>query len=239
MADALTAPDALCVGGVFRRVHAHAAHLLACPAVGALVPVHVQLHHGYFVKGRVKGSQRAQVLTERTVNHHARRDQDEEQAELPRKQLSKDRKQLRVRKGQQDSRQRARRAYVLAEYRRQLERHRQDHYQEKENDVLQLPQRSIPPEGLHLYRKGNFVKQVLQKAKRADQSADKPPQECSEKDQQPQHVVRKPKLIAGDGILQGSDGAGSRRPRAGIAVQAGDTDVLRRAPVNLPRKETF
>ena len=160
------AVDTLCIPGVQMGLHAHLAGLGAQAAVGAFVRIDGQLMERELVEGGVDGSQRADVLTERAVEHN-----------------------------------------------RQKDGHRQD-------DVFlgKEPANRILKTGIRGYQRPAAHEPPAQRAhdhKKADQIEG--------------HAV----LPASHDRLQRSDGAGTDGSGAGVAVQAGNTEVLERAFVDL------
>ena len=80
---AISAANALSVIGGTKHIHIHLAYPAACAAGGALVRIHRQPVDRDPVAQAVKGPQRAQPFTERTVEEHRQHHNSQQDAALP------------------------------------------------------------------------------------------------------------------------------------------------------------
>ena len=152
--------------------------------MNAPVCVQVGAVQGESVEQAVNCPQRAQIFAEGPVDHQAGRRDPEQHKELPQENASQLGAHHAVPSGQQDPRQGAGGAEVLAEEGRQGIQQRKNHHQQHQNGIFQPAQRPVQPEVIPLVYAGNFIQQLLKKPKGAQKAAYGPPQHRAEKQQQ-------------------------------------------------------
>lgn len=89
-------------------------------------------------------------------------------------------------------------------------------YKDQKNHVLQLPQRFIPPKGFLLFRKQDFVQQILNQPERTQPTADKPANQSANEYEKSGCIVGEFKTPASDDGLKRAKGGRSlwRRGRS-------------------------
>ena len=219
--------------GRFRHIHVHLAGSGAFPAGDALILVHLHLEEGHPVEQRVERAQRADPLTEGTVEQHAQHNHRQQDAELPCKQLAQRRTDAGIGKGQRNgSLQHTLRAEVFAEERvahahivHKERRQQENHHQQ--NGVFEVCQGLEFLCGELLCR--NLMQQFLKPAEGTEEAAYKAPQQYTQQNKKTCDIIGKAELGRTHHRLKRPDGARPGRRRTGIAVQPWHADGLPRA----------
>ena len=143
--------------GAYGRIDIHIAGPVTRLAGGAFLRVNREAHGGHTVKQRIKRAERAEIFAERPEYYHAEQDDTAENTGLPHKSAAEKREYARIRECEQQTRESARRAEILAEYGRELYEQRENYHAEYKNEILEKPEDFISPEGLYLFEERYLI----------------------------------------------------------------------------------
>ena len=218
-------------------VHFAVSH--AGAALNASGRIHPDPDDAESVKQPVNRPQRAQEAAEGAVAKDAGQADDQHDHILPGKQLPQHAEKVAVRRQKpHGTLQRAGRADVFAKRRQrqvvgQPVDQGQDDHKHRQHDILHPAERPGHG-GFPDLRRWNPVEKLLDPAKGAQPSADRPAERHAKEQKDPQHIPARPVARGRQGVLQRAQRAGADRSRAGIAVQPRHAGGFGWAPVNLP-----
>ena len=188
-ADAVAAADTLHAVRLFAGIDIHLAGLCAGTAVNTRTLIEAHADEGETVEESIECSQRAEVFAERAVHDEPRYDDDAEYDKFPVKEPSELRTDDRIRGVCDAAGDRAGRADVLTECRRQRHRERQQDHQDQKHCVLQIAQVLIQFKLILLIER-NKIQKILDKAEGAKEATYDTAAKSADKDQDTQDVVR-------------------------------------------------
>ena len=204
----------------------------------ALALIQVHADECETVEESVECAKRAEVFAERAVDDQGRNDDDAQHDEFPVKEPPELRAEDGLPEVCDDARDRAGWAQVLAECRRQGQGDRKQDDQDQKDSVLQIAEVLVELE-LILFIEGNKIQEILKESERAQETADDASEECAEKDQKTQYVVGETEPKSAQEVLEGADRTGADGTRAGVAVQARDTDLFCGSGIDLSREKAL
>ena len=192
---AISAANALSVIGGTKHIHIHLAYPAACAAGGALVRIHRQPVDRDPVAQAVKGPQRAQPFTERTVEEHRQHHNSQQDAALPCEEPAQTGTDAGIGQGQGDAAlQNTGGAEIFAEERIPHphlvhHRHGQDDDKEDQDPIFQISE-DVEPLCAEFFC-GDFVEQFLKPAEGAQEAAYHSAQQGSNEQQKAHHIIGK------------------------------------------------
>lgn len=235
--DTIAAPDALHTVRRFRRVDTHPANLGAFAARHTFAAVKFGVKERKLIEEAIDGTKRAQIFAEGPPDDHAHQNDGQKHRKLPCEQPSQKRADTFIPKRQQNSGNRAGRADVLAEKRREGIKHGQHNHQDQ-NRVFEKAQQLISLEPVHFLRKGYLMNQFLQQAHRTKKATNCSSQHRSKKEYKPYHIIRNANGPGAQETLQGADWTSSYGTRAGVTMQPWNANRFTASLIDLSRKES-
>ena len=208
-------------------VDVHLACALAGSAVDAFSVVYPEPDNAHLVQKAVDRAERAEDLTEEPVHEHTEEDDRDEDADFPGEKRSEHGTDRRLcEKSRNSAFQGPDRADVLAKCRdtggAHRENKRQDEHEDDQNEVLYISHESRKL----LFGERDFREQLLEKPEGTQKSADRPPEDDAESQEQSEYIEAYGGFsAAGDG-LESSDRTGECCRRTGITVESGRTEFF-------------
>ncbi len=241
---ALAAADTFCVVYLSYGTNLHGANLFALFAPSTRMWIHMIPIYRNPIEQRIDGSQRTDVLAERTIDQYGQKNSADQNPQLPLEEKADDALQRRIRGNQWDSAlQCACRTDPLTEpgksgacciHNKQWEQNNEH----QQNNIFQPPQRPVQAKSPNFFQKRNFIKQFLYQSKWTQKATNKTSQHCPNQQEKSQQIEGYLIFCASQHRLQRTDRAGPKASRTGIAVQPGNAKILQPSVINFPLKKS-
>lgn len=224
--------NTLCTVRVIHRVHFHLACFCTFSTVDAFLLIYTIAKYRYFIKYRIKSSQRADIFAKWSIYHNSKKNRDYQNHIFPEVKPSHCTSHGFIQQNQRKTAlQRSCRTDQFAEIRCSLShdiyhKHWQKNYKYYKNDIFQFTKQFISTKRPNLLWKRNFIQQVLNQAKWTKKSADQSAKQCPDKDQKAHYIICHFKVPASDHCLKRSNRTGACGSRTGITVQSRNTRMF-------------
>lgn len=240
--DTFSAADALRRAGNFMDGKPGGARPAAGSAEGAVFLVPADLQEAETVEAAVDGSQRTEVLAERTEELHREQEKKKQNSKFPEEQSADLASQLPVgREQRQRAHQSAGWTQVFTECRYPGKTAEQEHRagacEEQENQIFSVFEDFVKRQFLSLPKNRDSVEQILHQPERTQPSAYRPSEKASEEKEEGQRSERNLHSLLIQQRLQRAHRAAPHGAGTGIAVQSRDARVFQFSPIDFSREE--
>ena len=187
-------PDTFCTVRVIHRVNFHLAGFCTFSTVDAFLLIYTIAKYRYFIKYRIKSSQRADIFAKWSIYHNSKKNRDYQNHIFPEVKPSHCTSHGFIQQNQRKTAlQRSCRTDQFAEIRCSLShdiyhKHWQKNHKYYKNDIFQFTKQFISTKRPDLLWKRNFIQQVLNQAKWAKKSTDQSAKQCPDKNQKTHYI---------------------------------------------------